>query len=679
MKKGKGFGMLSLFTGVPMAARLAGALTMAAGLAFSQTLPTAKSIAAEMGAGWNLGNTMEATGGPTAWGNDVPSQALIDSVKAAGFKTIRIPAAWDGNADPATHVINAAWMAQVKQVVDLCVKDSLFVVLNIHWDGGWLENRIDSAVINPAIRDRIKAKQGAYWRQIATTFRNYDRHMIFASANEPAAKDSASVSMLNSFHQIFIDTVRATGGNNASRSLIIQGPSTNIEDTYKLMKVLPVDKIADRLMAEVHFYPYQFALMETDADWGKVFYYWGKNNHSATDPTRNPTWGEEAYTDSVFNLMKTQFTDKNIPVLLGEMGAVKRLSLTGEPLQRHVLSRRCFYEYVVSAAKARGIIPVVWDAGGQGNNTMSVFDRKTGGTYDLGLLNAIRSGMGLPKLPGDTSLPALATGANAMKILYTARDSMFGQVNLGVLKPDFSVYDSIAVRAYVNGSSSYDSAGTLKSGYLNLNLVTMSNNWVWKEASLGALSMDAWKVYTIPIAKDTTVKGALVPADPKKVDFFALQGYSKAFHGTIYIDYIAYKTKGGVSDTLYPFDQTAPGSGTGNVVSVKLIPVSDVAADQEWKTATQGPASLARRIASAGNTFRTKSFPGRIHADFWARASGSTQVVLQDLAGRTLWSRSFLATVGWNTFEIPTGGRNEVSILRIRQNGWGETHKIFSP
>ncbi len=409
---------------IPQAARLVGIIAAAAGLSFSQTLPTAKSIAAEMGVGWNLGNTMEATGGPPAWGNDIPTQTFIDSVKAAGFKTIRIPAAWDEHANPATHIIDPDWMGKVKLVVDQCIQDSLFVVLNIHWDGGWLEKKVDAAVTDPTLRDQIKAKQGAYWGQIATTFRNYDRHLLFASANEPAVNGSASMAMLNSFHQIFIDTVRATGGNNASRSLIIQGPSTDLEKTNTLMTSLPTDKIADRLMAEVHFYPYQFALMEQDADWGKVFYYWGKNNHSSTDTDRNSTWGEEAYTDSVFNLMKAQFVDKNIPALLGEMGAVKRMTLTGESLRLHILSRRTWYEYVVSSANARGLIPVIWDQGAKGNLTMSVFDRKTGGIYDLGLLNAIRSGIGLPKLPGDTELGSISLAPRIPIAGYAFRSTL---------------------------------------------------------------------------------------------------------------------------------------------------------------------------------------------------------------------------------------------------------------
>jgi aryl-phospho-beta-D-glucosidase BglC (GH1 family) len=394
---------------------------VAAGLSISQTLPTAKSIAAEMTLGWNLGNSMESSGGPTNWGNPMPTQALIDSMKAEGFNTIRIPSAWDANADPTTHVISASWMAQVKTVVDYCIKDSLFAILNIHWDDGWLENKIDSSVTNAAMRQTISAKQGAYWRQIATTFRNYDRHLLFASANEPNVADSASMRVLNSYHQIFIDTVRATGGNNASRTLVVQGPNADIGKTNSLMTTMPTDKsTTGRIMAEVHFYPYQFCLMTDSANWGTEvypFYYWGKGNHSTTDTKHNPTWGEETWTDSMFTLMKTQFVDKNIPVVLGEFGAVKRLTLTGNDLALHLKSRLFWYNYVVNSAKGKGLIPIPWDAGGKGDGTMSVVDRSTNGVYDQDLLTAIRTGAGLPAVRVATT--SIATRAPTAAAIFT--------------------------------------------------------------------------------------------------------------------------------------------------------------------------------------------------------------------------------------------------------------------
>jgi aryl-phospho-beta-D-glucosidase BglC (GH1 family) len=646
-------------------------VVLSAAYTFSQNLPTAKSIASEMGMAWNLGNTMEAPGSPTAWGNPVPNQQFFDSVKAAGFKTVRIPCAWDtGHANHETNEIVPAWMAQVKQVVDYCIKDSLFVVLNIHWDGGWLENKIDSAVTFPAIRAKISQKQGAYWRQIATAFRDYDRHLLFASANEPNVKVDSAMEVLNSFHQIFIDTVRATGGNNASRTLIIQGPNTDIATTNEKMKTLPTDKIADRLMAEVHFYPYQFCLMDKDADWGKMFYYWGNNFHSTTDTDRNPTWGEESFVDSVFNLMKVQFVDKNIPVLLGEFGAIKRMSLTGESLNRHILSRRYFYEYVASSSKKCGIIPVAWDAGGKGDKTMTIFDRATGSTYDLGLLNAMRYGWGMSKLPGDTSLPQIITGDNSMKVLYSSKDSSYGQVALPVVKSDMSNYDSIIVRAYVNGETAYDSAGVSKNGFLSLSLVTMSKSWTWRDASIGTVVMNSWNNYTIPLGTDTTVKGALVPADPKSIDFFAIQAYSKGYRGTIFVDWIVFKSKDGVSDTVYNFNLAAPEAGKGNVEKVSLISTSQVESDIEWKTATKKypySSAVIRLIsASKADKLSIHTVNGMVMAAYTFGKAGTAEISFQDLQGKIIGLYLANVNTGANLLSFPSNYHG-VMIVHIRQ------------
>lgn len=645
---------------------------LTAGLANSEDLPTAKSIAAEMGVGWNIGNSMEVPKNPTDWGNPLPTQKLIDSAKAGGFKTIRIPCAWDSHANQTTNVINSGWMDTVKQVVDYCIKDSLFVILNSHWDGGWLEENISTSK-----QAEVKKKQGTYWRQIATAFRDYDRHLLFASANEPATQDpygtvfgTDRMAVLNSYHQTFIDTVRATGGNNGSRTLIVQGPKSDIVLTNQVMTIMPTDKIAERLMAEVHFYPYQFTLMDQDADWGNMFYYWGKDNHSTTDLPHNPTWGEESFVDSVFNLMKTKFVDQNIPVILGEFGAIKRTTLTGDILKRHILSRRYFYEYVVSSAKSKGIIPVAWDAGGKGDKTMTIFDRKAGGAiYDLGLLNAIRSGAGLPKLPGDTSLVSVATGSNAMKILYSAKDSLWGQVDLGVVKANMTAYDSIIVRAHVNGETNYDSAGTAKYGFVSLSLVTMSNNWIWREASFGTLTMNDWANYSIPIGTDSTNKKALVPADPAKVDFFALQAYSKGYRGTIYVDWIVFKSKAGISDTVYNFDLTAPEEGKGNVEAVKMITTSAVGSDQEWKTATTkypSTAVISRAFSSSPNMSRAFTLKGKVLAAFTVPNAGVVKATLKDLQGKTIVHSLLNAIAGMNTLEIPTTYHG-VMILQIQQ------------
>jgi len=174
--------------------------------------------------------------------------------------------------------------------------------------------------------------------------------------------------------------------------LIVQGPSTDIEKTNKLMTSMPTDNVANRMMAEVHFYPYQFTLMTEDASWGKMFYYWGAGNHSTTDTERNPTWGEEDDVDKFFLSMKTQFVNKGIPVILGEFGAIRR-DLTGDALTLHLKSRAAFLKYVVKQSKANGMIPFYWDAGNLGTNTMSLFDRSTNTVYDQQALTALQDGL----------------------------------------------------------------------------------------------------------------------------------------------------------------------------------------------------------------------------------------------------------------------------------------------
>jgi endoglucanase len=367
---------------------------------FSQ-LPTAQQIANQMKVGWNLGNTLEAICGENAWGNPTTSQRLVDSVKAAGYDAVRLPCAWDCHT--TNGVINAAWIARVKEVVDYCINDSMYVVLNIHWDGGWLENNVTTAA-----QDAVNAKQQNYWTQIGNYFKDYDEHLLFASANEPNVDNATGMSVLLSYHQTFINAVRATGGHNSSRTLIIQGPSTDIDKTNNLMNTMPTDSIANRLMVEVHYYtPWQFCGMTEDASWGKMFYYWGKGYHSTTDVTRNATWGEEADLDRYLGLMKTKFVDKGIPVILGEYGAVKR-TLTGNSDQElHLASRLYFYKYFVESAVNKGIIPFNWDTGPYGNNTMGIFDRNTGAVVDQGLLVAIMQGAGKrnpTSIPDETNL-----------------------------------------------------------------------------------------------------------------------------------------------------------------------------------------------------------------------------------------------------------------------------------
>lgn len=351
---------------------------------------TAVQLAAKIKLGWNMGNSLEAIGGETAWANPKATKALIDLVKANGFNAIRIPCSFDQYlANPTTAKIKEDWLARVKEVVHYAVDNDMYVIVNIHWDGGWLENNCTEAA-----KSATNAKQKAYWEQIATYLRGFDEHLIFASANEPKVANATEMAVLNTYHQTFIDAVRSTGGKNAYRTLVIQGPDTDIEKTNKLMLTLPTDKVANRMMMEVHYYtPYQFTLMDKDADWGKMFYYWGANTRSTTDTERNPTWGEEADLAKLFKSMKTQFVDKGIPVILGEFGAIRRSNLTGTNLSLHLASRAYYLKVVVQQAKANGMVPFYWDEGNLGSNGFGIFNRFNPSVADSQALNGLLEGL----------------------------------------------------------------------------------------------------------------------------------------------------------------------------------------------------------------------------------------------------------------------------------------------
>jgi len=346
-------------------------------------LPTAVEIAGKMKVGWNLGNSLDATCGETVWGGPVTTQQLIDSVKAAGFTSVRIPCAWFCHSDTVNSVIDKDWMNRVQQVVDYCMNDGLFVVLNMHWDKGWLENRV-----NKLNQEKVNERLKKFWTQIANQFKNYDEHLLFAGANEPDVKDSIGMSVLLSYYQTFINAVRATGGNNSSRTLIIQGPSTDIDNTNKLMNDLPKDNIKNRLMVEVHYYsPYQFCLMNEDASWGKRFFYWGKDYHSKTDTAYNATWGEESTIEEKLGLMKQKFADKGVPIIIGEFGAYRRKLKSPSDQKLHNASVAYFQEYFVRSAVSKGFIPFYWDI------NMGLFDRSKGKIRDNEILKAIMKGV----------------------------------------------------------------------------------------------------------------------------------------------------------------------------------------------------------------------------------------------------------------------------------------------
>lgn len=350
---------------------------------------TATQLAAKFQVGWNIGNTLEASGGETAWGNPMVTQALIDEVKSAGFTAVRIPCDWDQYANSSTAQIQQSWLARVQQVVQYCVNDGLYVILNIHWDDGWLQDNCTTTA-----QVAVNAKQKAFWEQIATQMRGFDEHVIFASANEPAVSDATGMGVLLSYHQTFVNAVRSTGGHNSYRVLLIQGPTTSIDYTNSLMNTLPTDPATNRLMVEVHYYtPFNFCGLTADASWGNMFYYWGSGYHSTTDVSRNSTFGEESDAPSEFPLMQKKFINNGIPVILGEYGAIRRLTtLSGDALTLHLAGRAYYLNYITHQALQYGLHPFYFDDGSTGNNAFRIINRQTNTAADQQGLAAIKQG-----------------------------------------------------------------------------------------------------------------------------------------------------------------------------------------------------------------------------------------------------------------------------------------------
>lgn len=357
---------------------------------------TAMQLTSNITMGYNIYNTMEAPGGETGWGNPVITQSLIDVIKQCGFNAIRIPCNWNAHANQTTEQIDPAWLARVKQVVQYCANDNMYVMLNIHYDYAWLD-----CTATGAKQDTINAKQKALWEQIATTMRGFDEHLMFASANEPNATDVPTTNTLMRYHQTFINAVRSTGGKNSYRTLIIQAPSTSIDlanqylkpsNVYKVVTALS-DKVPNKMVIEFHYYtPPNFCILSADASWGKEAYFWGANFHT-TNPLfldRNSTYNEEHYVDSIFKTAKTNFTSKGIPVIMGEYGTADHFGkLKGYPADSllSVNSQMHFYSYVTKQAKVNGVLPFLWAS--------DVINRQTNTIGNQRTLDSLRKGAGL--------------------------------------------------------------------------------------------------------------------------------------------------------------------------------------------------------------------------------------------------------------------------------------------
>ncbi|WP_423600081.1 glycoside hydrolase family 5 protein [Roseateles sp. MS654] len=324
---------------------------------------TSLQLSTQMAPGWNVGNSLDAVPAETSWGNPPVSQQLMNAVKAAGFKSVRIPVTWNQYAD-AQGNITPSWMARVTEVVNYARNAGLYVILNTHHEGDWL-------VPTYARQSSANARLARIWTQIANNFRNYDDYLLFAGTNEvmvsgdygPPTAEYQNVQ--NGFNQVFVDAVRATGGNNARRHLVVQTFNTNIDHGYNGF-VKPNDTVANRMFVEVHYYdPWNFALNANSNIWQ-----WGS---IATDPAVTETWANEAYVDGQFQKMKTRFIDAGLPVLMGEYGAI--LKSEYDPAGTY---RKYWTQYVTRSAFQRGVVPVWWDNGYGSNHQFGLFNRSTG-------------------------------------------------------------------------------------------------------------------------------------------------------------------------------------------------------------------------------------------------------------------------------------------------------------
>lgn len=304
---------------------------------------TAEKMVEEMGTGWNLGNTMDGHTGftplETLWQPYVTTKGLMTAVHDAGFNTVRVPVTWGNMIDDENgYVINEQWMTRVQEIVDYCVSQDMYCIINIHHDGaeqtGWL--RVGAEDLAP-----VKEKFAAVWKHIAERFKDYDEHLIFEAMNEVVGPDNTDagikkdMQVIMELNQIFVDTVRATGGNNAVRWLSVPGRYTNIINTTNEVYgfEMPVDA-AGHLFLAVHDYDWLFGLAEN---------------------MTNRTYSEKTAQNLEANMQKLgRFIEAGYPVILGEYGAIDK---------NNTLERAYYAEAVNYMCKKLGIVPVWWDAG----------------------------------------------------------------------------------------------------------------------------------------------------------------------------------------------------------------------------------------------------------------------------------------------------------------------------
>ncbi|MBD2871066.1 glycoside hydrolase family 5 protein [Paenibacillus arenilitoris] len=337
---------------------------------------TTMELVKEMGIGINLGNTFESTGDwisgfsvtsyETAWGSPIITEEMIKGYASEGFGVLRIPVSWS-NMMGEDYTINPDYLDRVKEVVDWALDSGLYVILNLHWDGGWFEKF-------PTEKEESMYKYTRIWTQLADSFKSYDDYLMLESFNEEGnwldlwnyyagtnGKEEA-YELLNEINQTFVDIVRGSGGNNERRHLLIAGYITDIEKTVDELYKMPNDP-QNRSAVSIHYYtPPTFAILDEDAEWGKARAEWGTDE-------------DLAELNKLMDMVKTRFIDEGIPVIMGEFGLATK-NKTQEMIRLYLTS-------VNKAAYSRGIVPVLWDV------TNVFYNRNTNEMNDKVLLEQL--------------------------------------------------------------------------------------------------------------------------------------------------------------------------------------------------------------------------------------------------------------------------------------------------
>ncbi|MCH5274985.1 MAG: cellulase family glycosylhydrolase [Lachnospiraceae bacterium] len=341
---------------------------------------SADEMVAEMGNGWNLGNTMDGhtgfTPSETLWQNVETTQGLMKALHDLGFNTVRVPVTWGTMIDDENNYqIDEQWMSRVQDIVDYCVNMNMYVIINVHHDGaeqaGWLHIAAEDL-------DPIKEKYAAVWEQIAERFKDYDEHVIFESMNEVTGGGSAvaeDTAIICDFNQIFVDTVRATGSNNAYRWLSVPGRYTNIYNTTDPAAgfKLPTDIVENRLFVAVHYYDWNFGLLEN-----------AKTNDFSDQKVTELSQDFQRLIDT--------FTSQGIPVILGEYGAINKNNTENRAYHMEIVTRMC---------GQAGVVPCYWDQGWydlsmEPDFSFTLIDRETYAQVYPEIISAMMRGLFLP-------------------------------------------------------------------------------------------------------------------------------------------------------------------------------------------------------------------------------------------------------------------------------------------